>query len=241
MIPSGWVRQWAVRLSTLFLVVSWIWWVGSLSHVLAYKQFFQTLGGILFLLFFYASGPYVAKFLAPRRCNDLELCRLLNESLKGVRIETPVFMYSNKEIEANAVGLWLRCSCIYVTSGLVSTMSKDAIKAIIAHEDTHVREKHIQGTFAFAVCFTLGSYGTNNNLVFIAGVVIFMALRRYFEYRADAGAVERVGKDAVINGLLELSAAYPESKWERGLVFISSHPTLGMRIKAIERGKMWLF
>jgi len=87
--------------------------------------------------------------------------------------------------------------------------------------------------FVYACTYALLVQLTDSTWLFALGLLGFLALRRYFEYRADAGAARLVGKDAVLTGLSELQAIYPSRRWTRWLVVFASHPTLPMRIRAL--------
>jgi Zn-dependent protease with chaperone function len=100
----------------------------------------------------------------------------------------PVFLYDHADKEANTVGLLPSHSRIYVTTGLLASMSDEGMRGVIAHENAHVHERHIFATFTYACCFAVSSHLLDNNNFFFAAFLLFLGIRRYCEYRADAGA-----------------------------------------------------
>ena len=240
MIPSHWFRRIVLVLFFMEVGGGILWVATRLAPDPAYKPFMQTVAGLIFLFGFYASAPLAARFLAPVASTDGPSQRRLAGVLASMPVGSPVYLYDHADRQANTVGLGLHHSRIYLTSGLVCRLSDPGLRGVIAHEESHIAERHILGTFAYASCFTLGSYGTNNNIVFIAGFLIFLALRRYFEYRADAGAAARVGKADALAALHELHEIYPSRPWHRWISFLTAYPTLPMRIRALETGRMTL-
>ncbi len=59
--------------------------------------------------------------------------------------------------------------------------------------------------FTYACCFAVSRHllGTNNS--FFAAFLLFLGIRRYCEYRADASAAQSVGREAMWTALRELA------------------------------------
>jgi Zn-dependent protease with chaperone function len=132
------------------------------------------------------------------------------------------------------VGLWPSQSRIYITTGLFDRMSDDGLIGVIGHENTHARERHILVAFVYACIFALGSNASASRAVFMAGFLLFLGLRRYMEYRADAGGARLAGLASMSTGLRELAILYPSAAWHRWLTIIMAYPTLPMRLRALD-------
>lgn len=237
MIPSHWFRR-IVLIIFLMEVGGGILWVsGSLTTNAAVKPLIETLGSLIFLFGFYATAPLAAKFLAPHPSQNIVLQARLRGVMASFHDSRPVFLYDHTDQEANTVGLLPAHSRIYITTGLLENMSDEGVRGVIAHENAHVQERHIMGMFAYASCFTVGSHLLNDNRFFFAAFLVFLGLRRYCEFRADAAAAAEVGPSVMLTALRELSILYPSKSWVRWLTFASAYPTLAMRIKAIETGR----
>lgn len=241
MIPSTWFRRLIFGLFILEVAGALMWLAAWLVPNPADKAFAQTVAGMVFLLGFYSGAPLSARFLAPRESDDQALQNRLVRVLRELPRSRPVFLYDHDEKNANTVGILASQSRVYVTTGLMAHVSDEGLKGILAHEDTHVVEHHILVTFSYACAYVLVANEVNSNHLFIFGFVAFMTLRRYLEYRADAGAAKLVGKEAMVTGLKELHAIYPSKSWARWFMTVMAYPPLPMRIKALETGRKVLF
>jgi Zn-dependent protease with chaperone function len=130
--------------------------------------------------------------------------------------------------------LWPSQSRIYITTGLFDRMSDEGLIGILGHENTHARERHILVGFVYACIFALGSYASDSRTFFVVGFLLFLGLRRYMEYRADAGGALLAGPASMSTGLRELAILYPSAAWHRWLTIIMAYPTLPMRLRALE-------
>lgn len=240
MIPSTWFRRLVLSLFLLEVVGGIMWASAKLSTDLAHSDQLQTIGSLMFLFSFYAGTPLMARFLAPRPCRSAERQRRLAGIVASLGSSCPVFLYDHQDQEANTVGLIPAHAHIYLTTGMFDQLSDTGLRAVIAHENTHARELHILVALGYACTFAAGSYVTGSKAFFVAGFLLFLCLRRYLEYRADAGGARRVGGAAMLTGLREMELLYPSKRWTRWLVAIMSYPTLSMRMKAVETGKLEL-
>lgn len=241
MIPSTWFRRLIFGLFVLEVAGALMWVAAWLVPNPADKAFAQTVAGMVFLLGFYSGAPLSARFLAPRASQNQALQTRLMRVLRELPHSQPVFLYDHDEKNANTVGILASQSRVYVTTGLMEHVSDEGLKGILAHEDTHVVEHHILVTLSCACAYALVASEINSDRLFIVGFIAFMTLRRYLEYRADAGAARRVGKEAMVTGLTELNAIYPSKSWARWFMAVMAYPTLPMRIKALTTGRKILF
>jgi Zn-dependent protease with chaperone function len=239
MIPSHWLRKFILMLFLMGLGAIMLWVTGLVADHLN-RPTAQATASVIFLFLFYASAPLTARFLAPRPSRDLELQKRLEQIIDTLPACHPVTLHDHAVPEANSVGLLPRWSRIYITTGLLVSMSDEGLRGVLAHEGTHIREHHILATFLYASGFAVSSQLLADGNFFLVALLLFLGLRRYSEYRADAGAVLVAGGDTTLIMLRELSRSYPSKAWHRWFSFASVYPTLAMRIRAIETGRMSL-
>ena len=218
-----------------------MWLAAGLFASATAKEVAQTVAGIVFLFAFYACAPLWARFLVPVESRNQGMKERLARVMASMPLTRPVFLYDHTDKNAYTAGILERHTRVYVTSGLMERVSDVGLKGILAHEDTHVREHHILLLFAFVCAYALLAHLAGSDRLFVFGFLAFLMLRRHLEYRADAGAVKRVGKDAMKKGLQELRAIYPSKKWVRWLMFAMPYPTLPMRIRALGTKQRPLF
>jgi Zn-dependent protease with chaperone function len=241
MIPAHWFRRFIIFVFLLELGGGILWVTSRLFTDPAQQPYTQTISSIIFIMGFYSSGPLVARFLAPVPTSNTKLQQRLQQIVSELPLLPPVFLYDHSDKEANTVGLWFHQSRIYITSGLLTNMSDEGIKGILAHELTHVHERHIFIIFIYACLFLIASHYIQDNLIFLIGFLVLLLIRRFCEYRADRGASNIVGKKTMLLTLQELSLLYPTRFFQRFFVFASAYPTLSMRSMALTTGRSPLF
>ena len=212
-------------------------WVTGLATDPLIRSMVQAASSVTFLFIFYATAPLTARFLAPRPSHDRELQERLTRIVATLPACPPVTLHDHADPQANTVGLLPRWSCIYLTTGLLDSMSDEGMRGVLAHESSHIHEHHILATFLYASGFAVSSQLLADDNIFFAALLLFLGLRRYSEYRADAGAVAVVGRDTMLTTLKELVRSYPSKAWHRWFCFANIYPTLPMRIRAIETGR----
>ena len=202
MIPSHWFRRIILLLFILEVGGGIVWVSGRLTSNPAATPMVQALGSLIFLFGFYASAPLSARFLAPKPSRDSALQERLARIVASLPDSRPVFLYDHADKEANTVGLLPGHSRIYVTTGLLTNMSDEGMRGVVAHENAHVRERHIFATFTYACCFAVSSHLLDSNNFFFAAFLVFLGVRRYCEYRADAGGAAVVGRATMLTTAL---------------------------------------
>ncbi len=158
--------------------------------------------------------------------------RVVEELADRNHIKMPeVWIYQDSEPNAFATGASKNSSLVWVSSGLLDTMSPDAIEGVIAHEMAHILNgdmvtmtlmQWVVNTFVvFAARIlanifdnvtdgkfgTLGYIGVSFALQIIFGIfasLITMKFSRYREFRADAWSAQFVWKDKMIAWLQAL-------------------------------------
>jgi heat shock protein HtpX len=181
---------------------------------------------------------------------------------------------------AFATGAFKNSSLVAVSTGLLQTMNREEVEAVIGHEVAHVANGDmvtltlIQGVMNTFVVFLsrvigyfvdrvilkndrdgvgIGYYVTTIVLDIVLGVlaaVVVSWFSRQREYRADAGAVELMGrKQPMINALARLGGMEPgelpktvsnmgiNSKPGGLMALLSSHPPIEDRIRALQQSQ----
>lgn len=197
------------------LAASWLGWTVPLALIIA---------GIWFVIAYFGNQAMIDAMTGARkveRRSEPDLYNLLENLAISRGLRTPTLrLIENDGLNAFATGLHEGRYSITVTRGLVNTLTRDELEAVLAHELTHVINKDVR-TMVIASIFAgiisviaelvfrglLYSRGggrkDNKNagpliligLVFAAvgfalAIVIRMMLSRTREYVADAGAVE---------------------------------------------------
>jgi Zn-dependent protease with chaperone function len=146
-----------------------------------------------------------------------------------------------------------RGSNVMLSQALIEALSRREVDALVAHELTHVKERHIQkiGMWIMSVLIPVviatTFYSTLSNagsplLGIQAAVVLFLVIspqvRRRYEWRADAGAAALTGDpEAVITGLIRITRlnCLP-LEFARPWAWLITHPSTLRRVKAIAKG-----
>lgn len=236
MIPAHWFRRFVLAVFILEVAGGVLWVSARLAPDPDHRPLAQTVASLIFLAGVYASGPLAARFLVPVASSDLSLRERLTKIAATLPSAPPINLYDHPAKEANTVGLLPRHARVYVTAGLLTGMSDEGVRGVLAHELVHVQEWHILAILLYACCFVLGSHFLDNRL-FLVGFLLFLMLRRYTEYRADAGAARIVGTATMLTALRELAVLYPSRPWHRWVSFLTAYPTLFMRMRALEAGR----
>jgi heat shock protein HtpX len=240
MIAAHWFRRSLLALLIIGAGVGLMGWAEHMALGPDHRTLLQAVVSVVFLLGFYASGPWCARFLASQPTQDALLQAKLSIVMAASALGPPVVLYDHPDSQAHAVGLFKRQSRIYLTSALVAALSDEGLRGVIAHENAHVDQRHILATFCIASCFVTGNTLAGSYLSFVLGLLSFLALRRYMEFRADAEAGRQIGKVVMLTALDELAHLSPGKGWHRSLCFLTAYPTLPMRITAVRTGRMAL-
>ena len=147
-----------------------------------------------------------------------------------------VAVYDSPEINAFATGANRHNSLVAVSTGLVSSMSRDEAEAVLAHEVSHVANGDmvtltlIQGVLNTFVYFfarivaNMVNRGNNSAFTYFMTVMAFQAIfgilasiivmgfSRYREYRADSGGANLAGRQKMIAALERLKSNQIESQ-----------------------------
>jgi heat shock protein HtpX len=183
-----------------------------------------TIAGIWFAISYFGSQAMIDMMTGARkveRKSEPDLYNLLENLAISRGMRTPTLrIIDNDSLNAFATGLHEGQYSITVTRGLVATLTRDELEAVLAHELTHVINKDVRtmviaSIFAGiisviaemvfrALLFSRGGGRRDNKnalpliliglafaaVGFVLAIVIRMMLSRTREFVADAGAVE---------------------------------------------------
>jgi heat shock protein HtpX len=165
------------------------------------------------------------------------LVKTVSELARASGVGMPeVAIYSSEDKNAFATGMRRNNSLVAVSSGLLNRMDKEEIRAVLAHEISHIANGDmitlalIQGVLNTFVIFLSRVIGyivdravfknergrgigfwittilTQIVLAILASIIVFWFSRKR-EYRADSGAAGLVGKKPMIGALQSLKAS----------------------------------
>jgi heat shock protein HtpX len=210
----------------------------EMGSLLVYSAVIGFTGSIISLL----TSKMVAKravgaevITQPRNEVEAWLLHTVENQARQWNLKTPeVAIYNSPEPNAFATGPSKNNSLVAVSTGLINSMTRDEVEAVLAHEMAHVGNGDmvtltlIQGVVNTFVVFLArivsGMVARNDNgevsqgTYFIVSLVlqivfgflasfIVMWFSRQREYRADAGAAKLVGAPKMIAALQRLKGA----------------------------------
>jgi len=221
----------------LELAVGAVWIQGAVQETLGLAVH-QLAWVIAFMALLYLLAPIGAWFLAGRPVEHGRCWEKLARASGRIGLCVPLCLHVHERVEANTVGLFR--PRVFVTTGMVSTLDEDELSAILAHEATHAAERHVLAMLAAGCLFASASQLTGSVELFLVGFLSLLGLRRWFEYRADAGASKAVGQGVTTACLSRLQEIYRHTRFDRAVMFLTPHPTLPKRMEAVQRGRMAL-
>lgn len=208
------------------LAASWLAGTIPLAFIVA---------GIWFTISYFGSQAMIDMMTGARKVErkyEPDLYNLLENLAISRGLRTPTLRVINDDsLNAYATGLHEGQYSVTVTRGLLNTLNRDEVEAVLAHELTHVINKDVRtmviaSIFAGiisviaemvfrALIYSRGGRRDNKNAMpliliglafaavgFALAIVIRMMLSRTREYVADAGAVELTkNPDAMISAL----------------------------------------
>jgi heat shock protein HtpX len=241
MIPSHWFRRFLLGLLLLEILGGMAWVTAQMLTSLPHRHAVELAGMLMFISGLYAGAPLFARFLAPYETACPEKSARVAQLSRDIPHLPPVFVYDHPDQNAMAVGILPRWSHIYVTSALVDQLDDNALRATLAHEQTHTQEHHILWNMIYACVFALSVKLVAWRPLFLTGFLVFLTLRRWMEYRADAGAARITSPTAVLSMLEAFERMQPTRRFHRFVAWLTAYPTTPMRIHAIQTGKSPLF
>ncbi len=177
--------------------------------------------------------------MQPGNAAESWLVNTVERQARQAGIETPeVAIYDSPDMNAFATGARRNSALVAVSTGLLQSMPKDEVEAVLAHEISHVANGDmvtltlIQGVVNTFVIFLsrvvghfvdrvllrnesghgLGYFGAVIVAQIVLGILasmIVMWVSRLREFRADAGSAELNGRGPMINALARLERGRP--------------------------------
>jgi len=175
----------------------------------------------------------------PSNAAESWLLNTVERQARQAGIEMPeVAIYDSPDMNAFATGARRNSALVAVSTGLLNSMPKDEVEAVLAHEISHVANGDmvtltlIQGvvnTFVIFLSRVVGhfvdrvilkndrGYGigyfaaviVSQLLLGILASMIVMWVSRFREFRADAGSAKLNGSEPMINALARLERGRP--------------------------------
>ena len=175
----------------------------------------------------------------PRNATESWLLTTVQQQAQKAGIDTPeVAIYDSPDMNAFATGMRRNAALVAVSTGLLRSMPKEEVEAVLAHEVSHVANGDmvtlalVQGVVNTFVVFLSRIVGhivdrvilKNENgygIGYFASVIIaqlvlgilastiVMWVSRQREFRADAGSADLNGKQPMINALARLESSVP--------------------------------
>jgi heat shock protein HtpX len=184
-----------------------------------------------------STGARVIK--QPSNAAESWLLNTVERQARQAGIEMPeVAIYDAPDMNAFATGARRNAALVAVSTGLLNSMPKEEVEAVLAHEISHVANGDmvtltlIQGvvnTFVIFLSRVVGhfvdrvilkndrGYGigyfvaviVSQILLGILASMIVMWVSRFREFRADAGSAQLNGREPMINALARLERGRP--------------------------------
>ena len=175
----------------------------------------------------------------PANATEAWLLSTVERQAQQAGIATPeVAIYDSPDMNAFATGARRNASLVAVSTGLLRSMPRDEVEAVLAHEVSHVANGDmitlalVQGvvnTFVIFVSRVIGhivdrvvfrterGYGPGYFIAslvaqFVLGIlasIIVMWVSRQREFRADAGSAALNGREPMIRALARLERGHP--------------------------------
>ena len=175
----------------------------------------------------------------PRNAAESWLVATVERQAREAGIDTPeVAVYDSPEMNAFATGARRNSALVAVSTGLLRSMPKEEVEAVLAHEVSHVANGDmvtltlVQGvvnTFVIFLSRIVGHFvdrvilrnESGYGLGYFASVIvaqlvlgilastIVMWVSRQREFRADAGSAKLNGREPMINALSRLESNMP--------------------------------
>lgn len=175
----------------------------------------------------------------PANAAESWLTNTVERQARQAGIQTPeIAIYDSPDMNAFATGARRNAALVAVSTGLLHSMPKEEVEAVLAHEISHVANGDmvtltlIQGVVNTFVIFLsrlvghfvdrvllrnesghgLGYFGAVIAAQIVLGILasmIVMWVSRLREFRADAGSAELNGREPMINALARLERGRP--------------------------------
>ena len=207
------LRSWLIMLVMFGLVYFIIMLAGNLLGLGGFYQFYF-IAGIGVLILQYLFGPSIVKrSMGVKELSEAEaphIHQMVAELAMAADIPKPKVGISPTTVpNAFAYGRTKRSGHVCVTQGILNTLNRDELKAVLGHEISHIKHNDMAITTIVSaiplVCYYVGmsfifsGRGDNNNggaiigiiamIAYFVGQLLVLFLSRVREYYADEGSV----------------------------------------------------
>ncbi len=180
-----------------------------------------------FLAYFYSDRIILMSY-SVYPCTDREILEIVDRLARKAGIPTPkVYIMRSPYPNAFATGRNPKNSVIVITEGLIRSLSKEEIEAVIGHEISHIKNYDvlistvsavIAGTLGFLARMLLWGFGRRDErsawdllvifLIPIMALLIRLAISREREYLADEESCRITGNPRAMISALEKISGY---------------------------------
>ncbi|MEM3832271.1 MAG: M48 family metalloprotease [Thermoprotei archaeon] len=184
------------------------------------------------------------------KITSIDIYKLVDEVRKNFRISIPRITLINTTISnAAATGISKKYATIAITIGLLMTLKENEIKAVIAHEFSHiVNHDPIVVSTLFSIEYTVRIFITLNLPIILAYLYLMFSfttvffIAKFFEERADLmGAFYTNSADSLTEALKRIG--YRRLKYEQDystrayswLKWFDAHPPISYRIERLSK------
>ncbi|ELY64029.1 zinc metalloprotease HtpX [Natronococcus jeotgali] len=231
-----WQPDWGLRVRmfvTMFLLFAlYIVFAGVIAAYMGSIAVFVVLFGGMSLVQYYFSDTLTLKSMGARTVSAEEYPQLHSSierlSQQADLPKPKVAVVDSKVPNAFATGRNQKNAAVCVTTGLLSTLNREELDGVLAHELAHVKNRDMMvmtiASFLSTIAFMIVRWGAffgggrNRNqggivvailvslVVWILSYLLIRALSRYREFAADRGAATITGKpSALASALMKIS------------------------------------
>jgi len=234
-----WVRDWGLKvrmyLTMVLLALVYLAFLAILSALNVNFGFLLFIAALMLFTQFYFSDKLVLWSMGAKIVSESEapeLYSIVRKLSMEANLPMPKIAIVDTSIpNAFATGRSPRSSVVAVTTGLLRTLKRDEIEAVLGHELSHIKNRDVAvitiasflSTVAFFVmrwAMLMGMFGDRRDNAAATGIVLFTvsaivwfisfllirALSRYREYAADLGsAILTRNPRALISALKKIS------------------------------------
>src|SRR5213593_4652431 len=210
-----------VLLTGIFVVFGWaigtVWLGNAVGGVLT----FLLLAGAMNAIAYFASDRIVLWSYRAKLVTEAEapgLYRIVRQVTQQANLPMPkVAIIPTQTPNAMATGRNPQHAVVAVTQGILSLLSEDELRGVLAHEVSHVRNRDIlvmsvAATLAGAISFMARMFGWN--MLFGGGsrdrngnaatlILVQVAISRSREYKADYSGAKTIGQPLALASALE--------------------------------------
>lgn len=144
-----------------------------------------------------------------------------------------VILYRSDRPSAVTANDWPQC-CIFVSTGMVKSLSTESLAAVLSHECGHVWHRHPlrQAIVLGLLAGVKMSIGVPPAAV-VAVLIAYLMMLREWEYVADRHACKTVGADRMQVAFEEYRAASGDKDSSSWSELLSGHPSMRNRVAAL--------